>query len=304
MSFSGLLGGDMHVSVPSPKVTSKLKELLPRCPFHISASEADRLASSLGISKYQLMMELIPIAKEFAASVVPVSHFSVGSCSMGTSGDLYLGTNMEFGGVNLAQTVHSEQSTSANAMVHGEKGILVLAVSSVPCGLCRQFLNELALADKLLVITPDYGVNKLEELLPHSFGPKDLDVKAGMMAAVEEPVLLEGAADELDKIALEAANRTYAPYSHCNAGVALRFSDGSHVSGFYAENAAFNPSLSPMQAALIMTVGSGHTYADIARAVLVERKGCLVTHKEAFTSLFKAVAPAAELSIRDGIPQA
>ncbi|MBQ7528710.1 cytidine deaminase [bacterium] len=295
MGFSGLLEKDTQVSKPSPDVTRKLQSLLPEHPFHISGAEAERIASGLGISKYQLMVELICVAKEYA--VVPVSDYRVGSCAMGESGDLYLGVNVEFNGDNLSQTIHSEQSSFCNAINHGEKAVSVLAVSSEPCGGCRQFLNEMACNKDLAILIPERHPISLEELLPRSFGPWDLGVESGCPIAIEAPITIKNNDDELVKIALRAANKTYAPYTHCNAAVALRFKDGGAVSGFYLENVAFNPSLSPLQAALIMAVGKGYKWADIVEAVLVERNGCTITHSRSTSSLIKAVAPQAKFNV-------
>ena len=77
--------------------------------------------------------------------------------------------------------------------------------------------------------------------------------------------------------------------------MALEYQDGQTVSGWYVENAAFNPSLSPLQAALIMGHSLGRSYAQIARAVLVERQGAPVTHAPPFRSLLGSLAPQAEL---------
>ncbi len=299
MSISGLLEGCSQVTSPSPEVTEKLKGMLPAYPFHIKAEEAVKVADKLGITVAQLMIELIPIARKYAAPVVPISNFQVGSCVMGQSGDLYLGVNMEFCGDNLAQTVHSEQSSVTNAMCHGEKGVAALAVSAEPCGACRQFLNELACAGDLVITIPNRHAIGLKDLLPHAFGPTNLNVDGGMLVTYEAPLAKPEETDELIELAWNSANKGYAPYSHCNAGVALQFADGFKVCGWYAENAAFNPSVSPLQAALIMANASGRKLGDIARAALVERKlENNITHVHSTTSLLKALAPKAELIIK------
>lgn len=299
MSISGLLEGCSQVTSPSPQVTEKLKGMLPAYPFHIKVDEALKLAETLGITVAQLMVELIPIARNYAAPVVPISNFQVGSCAMGQSGDLYLGVNMEFCGDNLSQTVHSEQSSVTNAMCHDEKGIAALAVSAEPCGACRQYLNELACASDLVITIPNRHAISLDDLLPHAFGPKNLNVDGGMLVTYEDPLVKPEDNDELIELAWNSANKGYAPYSHCNAGVALQFADGFKTTGWYAENAAFNPSVSPLQAALIMTNASGRKFEDIVRAALVERKlDNNITHVHSTTSLLKALAPQAELIIK------
>jgi cytidine deaminase len=71
--------------------------------------------------------------------------------------------------------------------------------------------------------------------------------------------------------ALAAANASYAPYSRGYAGVALRTRDGAIYSGSVAENAAYNPSMSPLEAAIVnLVIGGRKSYADLAEAVLVE----------------------------------
>lgn len=70
--------------------------------------------------------------------------------------------------------------------------------------------------------------------------------------------------------AIAAANRSHMPYSKSPSGVALECKDGRIFSGSYAENAAFNPTLPPLQGALILLNLKGYDYPDIQRAVLAE----------------------------------
>ena len=48
-----------------------------------------------------------------------------------------------------------------------------------------------------------------------------------------------------------AASKSYAPYSGNFAGCVIETTEGKMYAGRYAENAAFNPSVSPLQAAFI-----------------------------------------------------
>jgi cytidine deaminase len=80
--------------------------------------------------------------------------------------------------------------------------------------------------------------------------------------------------DDLTNAALKAANASYAPYSASYAGVALKTSDGSIYTGGVAENAAFNPSMSPLEAAIVtLTINGRKKYSDIIDAVLVQAAG-------------------------------
>jgi cytidine deaminase len=58
--------------------------------------------------------------------------------------------------------------------------------------------------------------------------------------------------DPLMAGAISAARASYAPYTRGYAGVGLQMTDDSIVMGRYAENAAFNPSISPMASALAL----------------------------------------------------
>ena len=211
------------------------------------------------------LTSMLPWAAEFARP--PISNFRVGAIARGVSGDLYLGANVEFAGEALSFTVHAEQSAIANAWMSGESGVDVVATSAAPCGYCRQFLNELTTAATLTVVMPG-ETRPLRELLPHAFGPRDLGIEGGLMQRDEHPLTIDED-DELSREALRAARMSYAPYSKSYAGVALRTSDGLVVGGAYAENAAFNPSMSPLEVALSQLNLRGGSFESIAEAVLV-----------------------------------
>jgi cytidine deaminase len=107
-----------------------------------------------------------------------------------------------------------------------------------------------------------------------------------LKADVKDPVVLE---------ALSAANRSYAPYTNTAAGCAIQASDGRIYRGPYVENAAFNPSLSPLQTAISsMNMGGLAQGTTISRAVLVEKPG--VSGQRAITELLlRSFAPGVSL---------
>lgn len=216
--------------------------------------------------------EILRLLAEAAAfAKPPISNFRVGAIARGASGKLYFGTNLEFAGQALSFTVHAEQAAVTNAWMNGETGIDVVATSAAPCGYCRQFLNELVTASELRVLMPNES-RTLAELLPSSFGPRDLGVGGGLLQREDHGLTIDKN-DDLAAAALGAANMSYAPYSKSYAGVALRTKGGAIVTGAYAENAAFNPSLSPLQAALSQLNLGGGVWADIAEVVLVAADG-------------------------------
>jgi cytidine deaminase len=222
-----------------------------------------------GVPLEQLMLDLIPMAKTFA--IPPISNFFVGAVAHGLSGSLYFGANFEFPGQALTCSVHGEQAATVNAIAHGESGINLLAVSAAPCGYCRQFLNELTTADQLQIIIPNVPTTPLTTLLPNAFGPADLGITAALMSPQSNGLTLPDPIDDVTNAALRAANTSYVPYSLSYAGVALKTGDGSIYTGSVAENAAFNPSMSPLEAAVVtLAINGGKKYSDIVDAVLVE----------------------------------
>ncbi|KAH7283952.1 hypothetical protein KP509_34G032200 [Ceratopteris richardii] len=94
---------------------------------------------------------------------------------------------------------------------------------------------------------------------------------------LHDHLLSSNPAESLVAAALEAANRSHAPYTNSPSGVALLVKNGKIFSGSYMESVAYNPSLPPMQAALVSFVTNGEgSYEDIVQAVLVERERAAV----------------------------
>lgn len=266
---------------------SEFEQRIARVQHHgvIHAAEAEAVAHEMGVEIPRLMTMLLPLAARCARP--PVSNFRVGAVARGASGALYYGTNLEFAGEILGFTVHAEQSAVANAWMNGEEGIDLIAVTAAPCGFCRQFLNELVTADRLVVAMPN-ETRPLRELLPSAFGPRDLGIEGGLMQHDDHRLTI-AKHDALADVALRAANLSYAPYSKSFAGVAIRTIGGDIVAGAYGENAAFNPSLSPLQAALSQLNLRGVPFDEIAEAALVSVDGM---HDSATRTVFAAITAA------------
>jgi cytidine deaminase len=267
----------------------KLRGLSDRSNFCgiIPAADALHIAKQSGWDMNRVMLGLLGVACLYART--PISKFCVAAIAQGLSGNLYYGANMEFTGEALSFTVHAEQSATANAWTHGETGIQSLAISAAPCGHCRQFLYELSTASTLRILMPDRPPTTLVNLLPDAFEPRDLGAQAGLMRPEDHQLLLPSD-DALTMAALAAANMSYAPYSKGYAGVALMTTDGQVYSGPYAENAAFNPSISPMEAALARLNLCGRTYADIQQAALVETEGSPCSQAGVTRNLLRSVS--------------
>ncbi|XP_055824928.1 cytidine deaminase 1-like [Solanum dulcamara] len=97
---------------------------------------------------------------------------------------------------------------------------------------------------------------------------------------------------------LEAANNSHAPYSGCPSGVAIMDCEGKIYRGSYVESAAYNPSLGPVQGALIAFVaGGGGGYERIVAAALVEKEGVKVRQEETARIFLKLVSPKCDLKV-------
>ncbi|KAK0571479.1 hypothetical protein LWI29_016832 [Acer saccharum] len=291
---------------------------MDRPRFVIEAAEAKSMAQKAGLTLQQLLPTLVKPAQTLARP--PISKFHVGAVGLGSSGRIFMGVNMEFPGVPLNQSIHAEQFLITNLVLNAEPHLCYFAVSAAPCGHCRQFLQEIRNATHIkLAITetncdcePKYQY--LSHFLPDRFGPDDLLDK-------DVPLLLEThqnglkfndyhqniicngngngqISEKLKLAALDAANKSHAPYSKCPSGVALMDCEGKFYQGSYMESAAYNPSLGPVQAALVAYVaGGGGGYERIVAAVLVEMEGVVVRQQHTVKSLLEEISPKCEFHV-------
>ena len=269
----------------------------------LSTKHCPVVMDTLNISAEILMQRLLPMAKLYCATAI--SDFQVGAVAKAgmtdNTGDvaLFLGANIEFPAQPLTQTIHAEQSAIINAWLQGAKRIDSIAVTAAPCGYCRQFLYELEGSQNLKLILHDQiggesTQHSLSDLLPAVFGPHELGSAAGLMGSPARPADLNLKSRSDDPFVLEAkaaAQCSYAPYTQNLAGCVIKTIEGKKYAGRYAENAAFNPSLTALHTALIRMVmdqaGSG---TSIRRAVLVERPTS-ISQRAVCDLLLQTVAP-------------
>ena len=253
----------------------------------LDKKQVDSLLSCLNMTIEELMKALLPLAASL--SVTPVSSFQVGTLAEGGSGNLYFGANLEFSQHPLKVTVHAEQCVATNAWHQGETWLKRLMVNEAPCGHCRQFLKELNKVDDMQIIIDrtsrgEVVTCKVGDLLPDAFGPDDLGIKEYLMSDVCYPLSFSeqsfsekplAETSELAQAALEAARRSHAPVSNSRAGVALQLSSGRVVTGRYGENAAFNPGISAMEAAVVnwRMALLAQPEDRVVAAVMVEQQG-------------------------------
>ena len=98
------------------------------------------------------LQELIRRAKESSKKAyAPYSNFQVGAALLMKSGKIFTGCNVEYSDY-LA--LHAEMNAIGTAVNNGEKDIQTVVVFSystppaLPCGSCRQKLNEFSLLYK------------------------------------------------------------------------------------------------------------------------------------------------------------
>lgn len=122
----------------------------------------------------------IEIAKEARLNAC-TSKYYVGTCLVTKSGKYYSGCNIENDGI---QSICAERTAFVKALSEGEREFSYIVVvggykdnpildNCMPCGYCRQFMNQYV-DDEFKIYTCFDEDNQIEEytindLLPHSF---------------------------------------------------------------------------------------------------------------------------------------
>lgn len=131
----------------------------------------------------EMVQRLLDAARQAAETAyVPYSDFPVGAAILTGDGQIVTGANIENASYGL--TVCGERVAVFTAAAAGHREIRAVAISTprhpgaTPCGACRQVLNEFKPAAEELVVLldgPDGTIELgLSDLLPMSFGPRDL----------------------------------------------------------------------------------------------------------------------------------
>lgn len=122
----------------------------------------------------------------------PYSDFPVGVAGLVDDGRIVVGCNVENVSYGLGLCAECGLVTS----LHATGGGRLVAVSCVdatgsplmPCGRCRQLLYEHGGADCLVEAVP--RPLRMSELLPHAFGPEDIEKVTGATPVPEVPTPL------------------------------------------------------------------------------------------------------------------
>ncbi|NXG76092.1 CDD deaminase, partial [Baryphthengus martii] len=120
----------------------------------------------------------------------PYSRFPVGAALLTAGGEIFSGCNVENACHSLG--VCAERTAIQKAISEGHTSFKAMAIASsvsfsfgrdmgdnfiTPCGACRQVMREFGTDWDIYLTKADgsYIVKRLEELLPLSFGPEDLN---------------------------------------------------------------------------------------------------------------------------------
>lgn len=127
-------------------------------------------------------------------SFAPYSHYNVAAAVLTSSGKIYSGVNVESS--LLSCTICAERNAIFHAVAQGERRIVAIAIVGglnassqeeltsldycTPCGVCRQVMRDFCGDPNNMKIIcakspTDYIERTLEQMLPESFGPEDLE---------------------------------------------------------------------------------------------------------------------------------
>lgn len=271
----------------------------------IPRDSAAKMVARHGLSgTEELMLLALPAAETMARP--PISGFFVGAVGLeAETGNLILGGNVEFPGTHLGTTVHGEGFVATRAFSRGTALAAIAIGEAHPCAHCRQYLSEFAATSDLVLIDPLGHRLRMADLYPWPFDPGYLGDKGALPEAVPWPALRLARNDLEDAVAtrlLEAGRRAHAPYSKCPGAVALLMRDGAIVAGSAIESVAFNPTMGPLQAALIDLLAHGYSYDDIAGATLGTVEDGAVDYSRSTAELLAAVAPGVRLAVAGWVP--
>ena len=111
----------------------------------------------------------------------PYSKFKVAAVVVDDRGQPYAGVNVENASFGL--TICAERSAIFSAISAGAKKVSTLLIytptlePTPPCGACRQVIREFSEKARILCVCDSEKIidTDIDALLPHSFGPLDLE---------------------------------------------------------------------------------------------------------------------------------
>jgi cytidine deaminase len=124
--------------------------------------------------------ELVRLAQAARRNAyAPYSHYDVGAALLTTSGQVITGCNVE--NAAYPMTICAERTAMVKAVSEGQREFVAIAIATrnggSPCGACRQVMREFAPHMRVLLADDAGHVRQftLDQLLPDSFGPENLE---------------------------------------------------------------------------------------------------------------------------------
>ncbi len=118
-----------------------------------------------------LSVDLIKIALEAKEmAYAPYSNFKVGAALLTETGEVYTGCNIE--NSSYGNTVCAERVAFLKAVSEGKRQFKKIAVTAMPCGICRQLMAEFCSENFEIVVgdsPKNLKVYKLGDILPEAF---------------------------------------------------------------------------------------------------------------------------------------
>ncbi len=124
--------------------------------------------------------QLLDLAIEaMERAYAPYSKYKVGACLLSEDGRTFQGCNVE--NASYGATICAERAAVCAGVQAGVRRFVAIAVvgehdEAVPCGVCRQVLNEFSVDMRVVLGArdKDMRVTTLGQLLPEAFGPDNL----------------------------------------------------------------------------------------------------------------------------------
>lgn len=156
-----------------------------------SASTSPSSSSSSLLTDDEIEQLRVEVVKAQKLAYCPYSKFHVGCALLTASGKIYKGCNVE--NAAYSACICAERTAITKAVSEGERHFKAIAVitdsanCASPCGVCRQVIREFAgsntVGDKKFQLpivmfnnsTTEKLIKTIDELLPNSFGPEDLE---------------------------------------------------------------------------------------------------------------------------------
>ena len=257
------------------------------------------IAAEFGLTGDELVLVALKQAETFARP--PISNFFVGCIGReAETGNLVFGGNLEFPGAHIGNTVHGEGFVFSRAFSRGTSIATIAVFEAHPCAHCRQFLSEFAATANLALIDPMGHRLRMADLYPWPFDPDYLGEKGIVAGEIRHPDLTLGANEFAAPVAAkltELGQQSYTPYGKSPAAIVLTLNNGAIVGGAAIESVSFNPTVSPLQVAMINLFAHGYAASDIAAAAIATTPGALVDYAGHAAGLLAAIAPGVTLDM-------